>query len=111
MDTIFPLKSKKSIKAINQAVSNKNAMMRLQIQNALYQQELKRVKDAAALAQKQADEAAAALAQKQADEAAAQKKAQEVAQANANKQELIANLHNKKSSKFGKLLSKMNKQH
>jgi hypothetical protein len=44
MDAIFPLKSKKSIKAVNQAVSNNNAMMRLKIQNALYQQELNRVK-------------------------------------------------------------------
>ena len=47
------------------------------------------------------------------EQVAAQKKAQEAAQAhanaNANKQELGANIQNKKSSKFGKLLSKMNK--
>ena len=117
MDAIFPLKPKKSIKAINHAVSNKNAMMRLQIQNALYQQELKRVKAvndsanaALALAQQQAHDArvstaaAAALAQQHARQAA-------VAAANTNKQELIATRNNKKSSKFGKLLSKMNKQH
>ena len=45
----------------------------------------------------------------------AQKKAQEAAQAranaNANKEELSANIQNKKSSKFGRLLSKMNKHH
>jgi len=150
MDAIFPLKSKKTIKAVNQAVSNNNAMMRLQIQNALYQQELNRVKaandsinSALALAQQQAHDAAAALAQQQAREAvaalaqrqehesyldlvrrkhheeqvAAQKKAQEAEQArananaNANKQELVAKHQNKKSSKFGNLLSKMNKHH
>jgi hypothetical protein len=161
MDAIFPLKSKKSIKAFNQAASHNNALMRLKIQNALYQQELNRVKAAndsinaalalaqqqvhdaaAALAQQQAREAVTALAQQQARDAAAaalaqrqqqassldlirkhhleqqlaaQKKAQEAAQAhaqaNANKQELIASHNNKKSSKFGKLLSKMNKQH
>ena len=178
MDAIFPLKSKKSIKAFNQAVSHNNAIMRLQIQNALYKQELNRVKAAndlanatlalarqqsheahearvstaaaaaalaqqqsreahearfsaaAALAQQQAREAhearvstAAALAQRQAHEAhearfsaaaaLAQQQARQaaVAAANTNKQELIARRNNKKSSKFGKLLSKMNKQH
>ena len=174
MDAVFPLKSKKSIKAFNQAVSHNNAIMRLQIQNALYKQELNRVKAAndlanatlalarqqshearvstaaaAALAQQQAREAhearfsaAAALAQQQAREAhearvstaaaLAQRQAHEahearfsaaaalaqrqahqaaVAAANTNKQELIARRNNKKSSKFGKLLSKMNKQH
>ena len=175
MDAVFPLKSKKSIKAFNQAVSHNNAIMRLQIQNALYKQELNRVKaandlanatlalarqqsheahearvsTAAALAQRQAHEAhearfsaAAALAQQQAREAhearvstaaaLAQRQAHEahearfsaaaalaqqqahqaaVAAANTNKQELIARRNNKKSSKFGKLLSKMNKQH
>lgn len=135
MDAIFPLKSKKSIKAFNQAVSHNNAIMRLQIQNALYQQELNRVKAAndlanatLALAQQQAHEArvstaaAAALAQQQAHDArvstaAATALAQQhahqaaVAAANTNKQELIATRNNKKSSKFGKLLSKMNKQH
>jgi hypothetical protein len=159
MDTIFPLKSKKTIKAINQAVSHNNAMMRLKIQNALYQQELNRVRAAndlanAALAQQQEQAAravaalalaerqqheAAALAQQQEqaaraaaalalaqrhqtgssldlvrrthheEQVAAQKRAQEAAQAQA--QALVADLHNKKSSKFGKLLSKMNKQH
>ena len=174
MDAVFPLKSKKSIKAFNQAVSHNNAIMRLQIQNALYKQELNRVKaandlanatlalaqqqahearvsaaaaaalaqrqardahearvsTAAALAQRQAHEAhearfsaAAALAQRQAHEAhearfsaaaaLAQQQAHQaaVAAANTNKQELIARRNNKKSSKFGKLLSKMNKQH
>ena len=155
MDAVFPLKSKKSIKAFNQAVSHNNAIMRLQIQNALYKQELNRVKAAndlanatlalarqqshearvstaaaAALAQQQAREAhearvstAAALAQRQAHEAhearfsaaaaLAQRQAHQaaVAAANTNKQELIARRNNKKSSKFGKLLSKMNKQH
>ena len=155
MDAVFPLKSKKSIKAFNQAVSHNNAIMRLQIQNALYKQELNRVKAAndlanatlalarqqshearvstaaaAALAQQQAREAhearvstAAALAQRQAHEAhearfsaaaaLAQQQARQaaVAAANTNKQELIARRNNKKSSKFGKLLSKMNKQH
>jgi len=113
MDVTFPVKSKKTIKTVNQAVSNNHAMMRLKIQNALYQQELKRVNAAndsvnaaLALAQRQAHEAAAAaaLAQRQAHEAAA-------AAANTNKQELNANIQNKKSSKFGKLLSKMNKHH
>ena len=135
MDAIFPLKSKKNIKAVNQAVNINNAMMRLQIQNALYQQELKRVKAvndsanaALALAQQQAHDArvstaaAAALAQQQAHDARvstaaaaalAQQHARQaaVAAANTNKQELIATRNNKKSSKFGKLLSKMNKQH
>ena len=147
MDAVFPLKSKKSIKAFNQAVSHNNAIMRLQIQNALYQKELNRVKAAndsvnsalalaqqqahearvsaaAALAQQQAHEArvsaAAALAQRQAHEARvsaatalAQQQARQVAVAlaNTNKKELIVNHNNKKSSKFGKLLSKMNKQH
>ena len=47
MDTIFPLKPKSSIKAVN----DNNAMMRLKMQNALIQQELNRVKAAnAALA-------------------------------------------------------------
>ncbi len=117
MDAIFPLKSKKSIKAFNQAVSHNNTVMRLKIQNALYQQELNRVKAAndsanaaLALAQRQAHEAmvstaaAATLAQHQARQAA-------LAAANTNKQELIATRNNTKSSKFGKLLSKMNKQH
>ena len=171
MDAVFPLKSKKSIKAFNQAVSHNNAIMHLQIQNALYKQELNRVKAAndlanatlalaqrqsheaaAALAQRQSHEAAAALAQRQSHEAAAalaqhhahearvstaavaalaQQQAHEarvstaaaaalaqqqacqaaVAATNTNKQELIATRNNKKSSKFGKLLSKMNKQH
>ncbi len=102
MDAIFPLKSKKNIKAVNQAVNNNNAMMRLQIQNALYQQELKRVKAA-----NDSANAALALAQQQAHDA----RVSTAAAANTNKQELIATRNNKKSSKFGKLLSKMNKQH
>ena len=70
MDTIFTLKSKKSIKASNQAVSNNNAMMRLKNQNALYQQELNRVKaENAALAleqQHREHEASVALEEAQA---------------------------------------------
>lgn len=135
MDAVFPLKSKKSIKAFNQVVNHNNTVMRLKIQNALYQQELNRVKAAndsanaaLALAQRQAHEAmvstaaAAALAQHQSHEARvsaaaaaalAQHQARQsaLAAANANKQELIATRNNTKSSKFGKLLSKMNKQH
>jgi hypothetical protein len=135
MDAVFPLKSKKSIKAFNQVVNHNNTVMRLKIQNALYQQELNRVKAAndsanaaLALAQRQVHEAmvstaaAAALAQHQSHEARvsaaaaaalAQHQARQaaLAAANANKQELIATRNNTKSSKFGKLLSKMNKQH
>ena len=138
MDAVFPLKSKKSIKAFNQVVNHNNTVMRLKIQNALYQQELNRVKAAndsanaaLALAQRQAHEAmvstaaAAALAQHQSHEArvsaaaaaalaqhqAHQARQAALAAANANKQELIATRNNTKSSKFGKLLSKMNKQH
>jgi|688.fasta_scaffold288230_2 hypothetical protein len=130
MDAIFPLKSKKSIKAVNQVVNHNNTVTRLKIQNALYLQELNRVKAAndsanaaLALAQQQAHEAALALAQRQAREAAqkaahdaaheamvsAQKAAHEAAQKAA--QQNIANNNTTKSTKFGKLLSKMNKQH
>ena len=138
MDTIFPLKSKRSIKASNQAVSNNNAMMRLKIQNALYQQELNRIKaENAALALEQArreHEAKVALEKAQAQERARREHEAKVAleksqarekarhehearvaaaqaQAQASKQELLEKHQNKKSSKFGKLLSKMNKQH
>jgi membrane protein involved in colicin uptake len=153
MDAIFPLKSKKSIKAVNQVVNHNNTVTRLKIQNALYLQELNRVKAAndsanaaLALAQQQAHEAALALAHQQAREAAqkaahdaaqkaaheamvsakkaahdaaqkaaheamvsAQKAAHEAAQKAA--QQNIANNNTTKSTKFGKLLSKMNKQH
>jgi len=129
MDIIFPLKSKKAIKAINQAVSNNNAMMRLKMKNALYQQELNKAKAALALAQHQQQQqqhdaiVAAASAQRQQHEATvaaalaqhhqaslvANKKADVVAP--ANKQPPVTNLHNKKSPKFSKLLSNMNKHH
>ena len=115
MDAIFPLKSKKSIKAVNQVVNHNNIVTRLKIQNALYQQELNRVKAA-----NDSANAALALAQQQARDAAqkaahdvAQKAAHDVAQKAAHDaaQQNIANNNNKKSTKFGKLLSKMNKQH
>jgi hypothetical protein len=133
MDAIFPLKSKKSIKAVNQVVNHNNTVTRLKIQNALYLQELNRVKAAndsanaaLALAQQQAHEAAQKAAQKAAHEAmvsaqkaahdaaheamvSAQKAAHEAAQKAA--QQNIANNNTTKSTKFGKLLSKMNKQH
>ena len=107
MDAIFPLKSKKSIKAVNQVVNHNNIVTRLKIQNALYQQELNRVKAA-----NDSANAALALAQQQARDAA-QKAAHDVAQKAAHDaaQQNIANNNNKKSTKFGKLLSKMNKQH
>ena len=111
MDAIFPLKSKKSIKAVNQVVNHNNIVTRLKIQNALYQQELNRVKAA-----NDSANAALALAQKTAHDAA-QKAAHDVAQKAAHDaaqkaaQQNIANNNNKKSTKFGKLLSKMNKQH
>ena len=130
MDTVFPLKSKKTIKAINQAISHNNAMMRLKMQNALYQQELNKANAALVLAQQQEHEAKVAteLAQRQQHESAlaaftlaqrqqhasalaANKKADEVVPSNANKQEPVTTLHNKKSSKFSKLLSNMNKHH
>ena len=128
MDTVFPLKSKKTIKAINQAISHNNAMMRLKMQNALYQQELNKAKAALELAQQQQQRdslVAAASAQRQQHEAIiaaalaqhhqaaldANKKADEVVPSNANKQEPVTTLHNKKSSKFSKLLSNMNKHH
>ena len=128
MDTVFPLKSKKTIKAINQAISHNNAMMRLKMQNALYQQELNKAKAALELAQQQQQRdslVAAASAQRQQHEAiiaaalaqhhqaalVANKKADEVVPSNANKQEPVTTLHNKKSSKFSKLLSNMNKHH
>ena len=125
MDTVFPLKSKKTIKAINQAISHNNAMMRLKMQNALYQQELNKANAALALAQQQEHEAkvavtlsqqheaiiAAALAQHHQAALVANKKADEVVPSNANKQEPVTTLHNKKSSKFSKLLSNMNKHH
>lgn len=134
MDAIFPLKSKKSIKAVNQVVNHNNTVTRLKIQNALYLQELNRVKAAndsanaaLALAQQQAHEAAQKAAheamvsaQKAAHDAAqkaahdaAQKAAHEAAQKAAQKaaQQNIANNNTTKSTKFGKLLSKMNKQH
>jgi hypothetical protein len=72
MDTVFPLKSKKTIKAINQAISHNNAMMRLKMQNALYQQELNKAKAALELAQQQQQRdslVAAASAQRQQHEA------------------------------------------
>ena len=131
MDIIFPLKSKKTIKATNQAVSKNNAMMRLKMKNALYQQELNKAKAALELAQQQQQQTqrdslvAAASAQRQQHEAtiaaalaqhhqaslAANKNADVVVPSNANKQKPVTNIHNKKSSKFSKLLSNMNKHH
>jgi hypothetical protein len=67
MDTLFSFKSKAPARSVN----NNNAMMRLKIQNALYQQELNRVKAAnAALAlaaeqQKRENEAKVALVAEQ----------------------------------------------
>ena len=73
MDIVFPLKSKKNIKATNQAVSKNNAMMRLKMKNALYQQELNKAKAALELAQQQQKQrdslVAAASAQRQQHEA------------------------------------------
>ena len=131
MDIIFPLKSKKTIKATNQAVSKNNAMMRLKMKNALYQQELNKAKAALELAQQQQQQKqrdslvaaasaqrkqheatiAAALAQHHQASLAANKNADVVVPSNANKQKPVTNIHNKKSSKFSKLLSNMNKHH
>jgi hypothetical protein len=94
MDTIFSLKPKKSIKA----VSDNNTMMRLKMQNALFQKELNRVKAAnAALAleaQQREQEAKLAL------EAHRQQQQQPEAQVAPQI----------KKSKFGKLISDMNKR-
>jgi hypothetical protein len=112
MDTVFPLKSKKTIKAVNQAVVINNTIMRLKIQNALYQQELNKVKSAnAALAlvqqNEQAAKAFAALVQKQTESSL------ELIKKNRLEEQVAtqghANIINKKSTKFGKLLSNMNK--
>lgn len=124
MDIVFPLKSKKNIKATNQAVSNNNAMVRLKIQNALYQQKLHRVNAALVLAQQQEHEAKVAteLAQRQQHESALaaftlaqrQQHASALAAstlAQRQQHDLTANPPIKKSSKFGKLLSNMNKHH
>jgi hypothetical protein len=100
MDTIFTLKPKYSIKA----VSNNNAMMRLKMQNALIQQELNRVKAAnAALAAQQSEhQVRVALA-------AQQQREHEARVALPAQQQVISAPHIKKS-KFGKLLSNMNKR-
>ena len=64
MDTLFSFKSKTSARTVNN-----NAMMRLKIQNALYQQELNKVKAAnaalALAAEQQKHEARVALAAQQ----------------------------------------------
>ena len=134
MDTIFPLKTKKAIKANNQAIKHNNAVMRLKIQNALYQQELIRVnavnaalaleqqhlQHEAMVAQAQArleHEAKVALAAHQREHEArvalaAQSHKQEAKIALAaqpHKQEVMAATHNKKAP-FGKLISNMNKR-
>jgi hypothetical protein len=114
MDTIFSLKPKKSIKA----VSDNNTMMRLKMQNALIQQELNRVKAA---------NAALALAAQQRDHQA--KLALELVQKQQQQQrdheaKLALEAHRQqqqhkpeaqvapqiKKSKFGKLISDMNKR-
>ena len=117
MDTIFSLKPKKSIKAVN----DNNAMMRLKMQNALIQQELNRVKAAnaaLALAAQQRDhqaKLALELVQKQqqqqcdhearlALEAHRQQQQQQQHQPEAQVAPQI------KKSKFGKLISDMNKR-
>jgi hypothetical protein len=114
MDTIFTLKPKYSIKAF----SNNNAMMRLKMQNALIQQELNRVKAAnAALAAQQSEhQVRVALAAQQQREhearvalAAQQQREHEARVALPAQQQVISAPHIKKS-KFGKLLSNMNKR-
>ena len=126
MDAIFPLKSKKSIKAVNQAVSNNNAMMRLKIQNALYQQELNRVKaENTSLALEKARselEAKVALEKSQAQEKArreheakvalekARRENEARAQTNTVKQEIIAApapAPHKKGMRLNNLLNKL----
>ena len=130
MDTLFSFKSKAPARSVN----NNNAMMRLKIQNALYQQELNRVKAAnAALAlaaeqhrehearvalagQKREHETKVALAAHQREHEArvalaTQKHNHEARVALApqkHEHEVISAPHNKKAP-FGKLLSKMKK--
>ena len=121
MDTLFSFKSKTSARTVNN-----NAMMRLKIQNALYQQELNKVKAAnAALAlaaeqqkhEQREHEARVALAAHQREHEArvalaAQSHKQEAKIALAaqpHKQEVMAATHNKKAP-FGKLISNMNKR-
>ena len=144
MDTIFSLKSKKSVNAANQAISHNNAMMRLKMQNALIQQELNKVKAAnAALAleqqqqqqqqqQQREHEARVALAAQQQREhearvaLAAHQREHEARVALAAQQHREHREHEArvalsaqqevvvappiKKSKFGKLLSNMNKR-
>ena len=108
MDTLFSFKSKTSARTVNN-----NAMMRLKIQNALYQQELNKVKAAnAALAlaaeqqkhEQREHEARVALA------AQSHKQEAKIAlAAQPHKQEVMAATHNKKAP-FGKLISNMNKR-
>jgi len=128
MDNIFPLKPKSSIKAVN----DKNTMMRLKMQNALIQQELNRVKAAnaalALAAQQREHEARHAL---EADRQKREHEARLALEAHRQRQRehearlaLEAHRHQQqqapvapvapvapqiKKSKFGKLLSDMNK--
>ena len=117
MDTIFSLKPKKSIKA----VSDNNTMMRLKMQNALIQQELNRVKAAnaaLALAAQQRDhqaKLALELVQKQQQqrehEARLALEAHRQQQQQHQQHQPEAQVAPKiKKSKFGKLISDMNKR-
>jgi hypothetical protein len=93
MNTIFSLKPKKSIRGVNV----NNAMMRLKVQNALYQKELNRIK---------AENAALALA-------AQQELARQQAPAPApapNPIHIATHTNVSKKIKFNSLLSNMNEQ-
>jgi hypothetical protein len=107
MDTIFFLKPKKSIKAVN----DNNAMMRLKMQNALIQQELNRVKAAnaaLALAAQQRDHEARLALEAHQHQHQQQHQHQHQQQHQQQTQAQVA--PQIKKSKFGKLISDMNKR-